>query len=75
MNIPLFSSLSDIDQAGVNLICSLGIPPMDAFLLLKDLLNASRGRGNRIARARKCIRLGERGSCQQGKKAFHFPMQ
>lgn len=59
MNIPLFSSLSDIDQAGVNLICSLGIPPMDAFLLLKDLLNASRGRGNRIARARKCIRLGE----------------
>ena len=48
MNIPTSSFPTDADQAGIFLIRSLGIPPMDAFLLLKDLLDTSRGRGDRI---------------------------
>ena len=48
MNIPTSSFPSDTDQTGILLIRSLGIPPMDAFLLLKDLLDTSRGRGDRI---------------------------
>ncbi len=58
MNIPTSSFPTDADQAGIFLIRSLGIPPMDAFLLLKDLLDTSRGRGDRITRAKRCIRLG-----------------
>lgn len=58
MNIPTSSFPSDTDQTGILLIRSLGIPPMDAFLLLKDLLDTSRGRGDRITRAKRCIRLG-----------------
>lgn len=58
MNIPTSSFLTDTDQTGILLIRSLGIPPMDAFLLLKDLLDTSRGRGDRITRAKRCIRLG-----------------
>lgn len=58
MNIPTSSFPTDTDQTGILLIRSLGIPPMDAFLLLKDLLDTSRGRGDRITRAKRCIRLG-----------------
>ena len=58
MNIPTSSFLTDTDQTGILLIRSLGIPPMDAFLLLKALLATSRGRGDRITRAKRCIRLG-----------------
>lgn len=61
-----------MDQTGMKLIRSLGISPMDAFLLLKDLLNASGGRGNRITRARRFIRLGEEAVADK-EKSVPFP--
>lgn len=72
MNIPTSSFPTDADQAGIFLIRSLGIPPMDAFLLLKDLLDTSRGRGDRITRAKRCIRLGGEALADR-EKAYRFP--
>lgn len=72
MNIPTSSFPTDAYQAGIFLIRSLGIPPMDAFLLLKDLLDTSRGRGDRITRAKRCIRLGGEALADR-EKAYRFP--
>ncbi len=45
-------------QVGHQLIDSLSISPMEAYLLLRELLDGSRGRGNKVRRAQKCLRLG-----------------
>ncbi len=45
-------------QLGHQLIDSLSISPIDAYMLLRELLDGCGGRGNKVSRAKKCIKLG-----------------
>lgn len=50
---------SEMDRAALVILKETGLDVMEAALLAYELLQASRGRGSRWKRAKKCIRLGE----------------
>ncbi len=50
--------MNDESRLGFQLIAELPISSMDAYLLLRELLEVSKGRGDKVRRAQKCIRLG-----------------
>ncbi len=54
------SSGTDISQDSIahQLIDTLAISAMDAYILLRELLELSKGRGDRVKRAQRCVRLG-----------------
>ncbi len=49
---------AEINDAAHRMIDMLPISAIDAYILLKELLDSSKGRGNKVTRARRCIRLG-----------------
>lgn len=51
-------SAKDTTRIIHQLIDALPVSAMEAFLLLKELLDLSKGRGNKMKRAQQCIRLG-----------------
>ncbi len=50
--------MNDESRLGHELIAELPISAMEAYLLLRELLEVSKGRGDKVRRAQKCIRLG-----------------
>ncbi len=52
------NTVMNTDFTGLELIKTLPISPIDAYILLRDLLDSCHGRGKLITRAKECIRLG-----------------
>ena len=50
--------ISATDHAALAILKKTGLDVVDAAQLAHELLQASKGRGNRWKRARECIRLG-----------------
>lgn len=59
--------ISATDHAALAILKKTGLDVVDAAQLAHELLQASKGRGNRWKRARECIRLGEEALVARGK--------
>lgn len=55
------------DHAALAILKKTGLDVVEAAQLAHELLQASKGRGNRWKRARECIRLGEEALVARGK--------
>lgn len=59
--------ISATDHAALAILKKTGLDVVEAAQLAHELLQASKGRGNRWKRARECIRLGEEALVARGK--------
>lgn len=59
--------ISAMDHAALSILKKTGLDVVEAAQLAHELLQASKGRGDRWKRARECIRLGEEALIARGK--------